>query len=69
MTKFILPNQMNVEKFPFPEKEIECIINQIIRLNKECSDCMYNHHFDETLSILNDMLRLLTKPIMVIKND
>jgi hypothetical protein len=65
----INPSQMKVEPLPYPEKEIEHIITQIIRLTDECKDSMYSHHFDETLSILNDMLRLMTKPIMVIKHD
>jgi hypothetical protein len=60
---------MNVEKLPYPENEIEHIITQIIRLTNECKHNDYNHNIDETLTILNDMLKLLTKPIMVLKHD
>jgi hypothetical protein len=60
---------MKVEPIPYPEKEIEHIITQIIRLTDECKHNDYNHNIDETLTILNNMLKMLTKPILVMKND
>jgi hypothetical protein len=65
----INPSQMKVEPIPYPEKEIEHIITQIIRLTDECKHNDYNHNIDETLTILNNMLKMLTKPILVMKND
>jgi hypothetical protein len=67
--KLITPNNTHIEKIDFPIDEVEAIIEQIIKVNKETKDCMYSHHIDETLSILNEMLRLLTKPILVVNTN
>jgi hypothetical protein len=62
MKSFVLPQQ-SIEKIEYPKDDIEFIVGQIIRLEKE-SGHMYSNQIDNAMTTLNESLKLVCKPII-----
>jgi hypothetical protein len=55
--------QPSVERIKFPTEEIEFIVGQIIRLEKEGGH-MYSNQIDTAMDTLNESLKLVCKPMI-----
>lgn len=67
MGMFLEP--IKVEKIEYPIEEIERLVALIISLNKEVERDNDTTNISSTIDILNESLKLLIKPSLIMVND
>lgn len=64
----IVPPKLDVTPMQYPKEAIEHLVDQIIKIHERSEFITYSHQIDSTMSILNNMLELFTKPILTMKD-
>jgi hypothetical protein len=67
---YTITTPLNIEKIPYPKEEVEHLVNQIIKVYCESNghNAYYNKQIETCLTTLNDGLRLMLTPRLLIKD-